>query len=324
MSTPSISALEVATVPVLAVRGLRKQFTIRGRRSSGKKTITPVDDVSFEIMPGRTMALVGESGSGKSTLARLIMRLYNSDGGLIAIDGVEIQALGRRQLRTIRNQFQMVFQNPLLSFDPSMTLGASIAEVHRLAGNRTAAQRRADIAQLLTDVGLSPAFADLRPRGVSGGELQRAALARAISVYPRLLVLDEPTSALDVSIQGQVLALLATLQRERGMAYLFATHDLKVVRLTSHDVIVLYRGKIVERATTQEMFDEPRHPYTLSLFAAERAAQPSSIDAGRVAGVCPLADGACDGDNHLLEITAIHWVRCWREYEGPGLMVKSA
>lgn len=310
-----------APTPVLSVRSLRKTFTIRGQRGTGKKTITPVDNVSFDIMPGRTMALVGESGSGKSTLARLIMRLYKADAGAIEIDGVEIQSLARRPLRALRNKFQMVFQNPLLSFDPSMTIGSSIAEVHRLArGN--AGERKAEIAQLLIDVGLSPAFADLRPRGVSGGELQRAALARAISVYPRLLVLDEPTSALDVSIQGQVLALLAKLQRERGMAYLFATHDLKVVRLTSHDVIVLYRGRVVERATTEEIFSDPRHPYTLSLFAAERVASPSSLaalDIENGAAVCPLGSGSCAGDDHTLELTPTHWVRCWREYEGPGL-----
>jgi ABC-type glutathione transport system ATPase component len=312
VSEPTTAAL----APVLSVRSLRKQFTIRGQRGSGKKIIVPVDNVSFDIMPGRTMALVGESGSGKSTLARLIMRLYKADAGSIAIDGVEIQSLGRRALRRIRNQFQMVFQNPLLSFDPSMTIGSSIAEVHRLAGG-SSSTRRAEIAQLLSDVGLSPAFADLRPRGVSGGELQRAALARAISVYPKLLVLDEPTSALDVSIQGQVLSLLATLQRERGMAYLFATHDLKVVRLTSHDVIVLYRGKVMERATTEEIFARPRHPYTLSLLAAERVdAQEELVTVAD--GACPLGDTECTGDEHSMEISPTHWVRCWRDYAGPG------
>lgn len=305
------------STPVLSVRSLRKEFVIRGKAGSGRKTIVPVNDVSFDILPGRTMALVGESGSGKSTLARMIMRLYKPEGGTISIDGAEIQSLSRRDLRPLRRQFQMVFQNPLLSFDPSMTIGDSIAEVLRLSGRLSREERTRRIGELLTDVGLSPSFADLRPRGVSGGELQRAALARAISVYPKLLVLDEPTSALDVSIQGQVIALLERLQKERGMAYLFATHDLRVVRLTSHDVMVVYRGRVVERATTDEIFRDARHPYTLSLFAAEGVTGAGHSGAsGR--GTCPLGEGECDESDHLVEVSATHWVRCWRAYEGPG------
>jgi ABC-type glutathione transport system ATPase component len=303
--------------PVLSVRSVRKQFVIRGKAGSGRKVIVPVDDVSFDIFPGRTMALVGESGSGKSTLARLIMRLYRPESGEILIDGAEIQSLSRRQLRPLRHKFQMVFQNPLLSFDPSRTIGSSIAEVLRLSGRLSREERDRVIGELLTDVGLSPGFARLRPRGVSGGELQRAALARAVSVYPRLLVLDEPTSALDVSIQGQVLALLERLQRERGMAYLFATHDLRVVRLTSHDVMVVYRGKVVERASTDEIFSGARHPYTLSLFAAEGVRAP---EIPFVAGtdVCSFGEDGCTGDTHIVSISPTHTVRCWREYSGPG------
>jgi len=309
--------VETSENPVLTVRSVRKQFVIRGKAGSGRKVIVPVDDVSFDILPGRTMALVGESGSGKSTLARLIMRLYRPESGVILIDGVEIQALSRRQLRPHRHKFQMVFQNPLLSFDPSKTIGSSIAEVMRLSGRLPRKVRDQAIGDLLTDVGLSPAFAHLRPRGVSGGELQRAALARAISVYPRLLVLDEPTSALDVSIQGQVLALLDRLQQDRGMAYLFATHDLRVVRLTSHDVMVVYRGKVVERASTDEIFGGARHPYTLSLFAAEGVrAHDVPILAG--SDVCAFGDDDCAGENHIVTVSPTHSVRCWREYVGPG------
>ena len=309
--------MESPQIPVLSVRSVRKQFVIRRKAGSGRKVIVPVDDVSFDILPGRTMALVGESGSGKSTLARLIMRLYRPEAGEIVIDGVAVQSLSRRQLRPHRHKFQMVFQNPLLSFDPSRTIGSSIAEVLRLTGRLSRGEREKAIGDLLTDVGLSPAFAQLRPRGVSGGELQRAALARAVSVYPRLLVLDEPTSALDVSIQGQVLALLERLQRERGMAYLFATHDLRVVRLTSHDVIVVYGGKIVERASTDEIFSGGRHPYTLSLFAAEGIRAPDvPIAAG--SSVCPFGDEACTDDTHIVAVSPTHSVRCWREYVGPG------
>jgi peptide/nickel transport system ATP-binding protein len=304
-------------VPALSVRGVRKEFVIRGKAGSGRKKVIPVNDVSFDIMPGRTMALVGESGSGKSTLSRLIMRLYRPEEGSIAVNGVEIQNLGRRRLRALRNEFQMVFQNPLLSFDPAMTIGDSIAEVLRLAGPLSRAERVQRIGELLTDVGLSPTFARLRPRGVSGGELQRAALARAISANPKLLVLDEPTSALDVSIQGQVLALLERLQRERGIAYLFATHDLRVVRMTSHDVMVVYRGQVMEKASTAEIFEGARHPYTLSLFAAEGVKSP---DVATTLGVdqCPFGEADCPEGGHLVELTPTHVVRCWREYAGPG------
>lgn len=311
---------DTASSPVLSVRNLRKEFVIRGKAGAGRKVIVPVNDVSFDIMPGRTMALVGESGSGKSTLARMIMRLYKPEDGTISIDGTEIQSLSRRELRPLRKQFQMVFQNPLLSFDPSMTIGASIAEVLRLAGPLSMDERNRRIGELLTDVGLSPSFAELKPRGVSGGELQRAALARAISVYPRLLVLDEPTSALDVSIQGQVIALLERLQRERGIAYLFATHDLRVVRLTSHDVMVVYRGQVVERASTDEIFQGARHPYTLSLFAAEGVTASAPLEASSAVD-CPLGASECADEGHLVELTPSHWVRCWRGYVGPGALV---
>jgi ABC-type glutathione transport system ATPase component len=302
--------------PILSVRGLRKVF-----KGSGRTRIVAVDDVSFDVLSGRTTALVGESGSGKSTLSRLIMGLHRPDGGTVELDGVPLHALRGRRLRRQRRTHQMVFQNPLLSFDPVYTIGTSIWEVMRLAAPR-AAEREDRIAELLTSVGLTPAFADYTPRRVSGGELQRAAIARAMSADPKVLVLDEPTSALDVSIQAQVLDLLVTLQRERGTAYLMSTHDLPMVRRISHDVIVLYRGRIVERAATGDLFAAPRHPYTISLLTARSG--PEAVAAARLPAVadgdpCPLTGGPCPEPLHVVEAGPGHLVQCWRDYQGPGL-----
>jgi len=313
-STP-LATSALAEVPTLSVKGLYKEFRIRGR---GSGTVIPVNEVSFDIPRGTTTALVGESGSGKSTLSRIIMGLYTPERGTVELDGQRISGLSARRLRPHRADFQMVFQNPLLSFDPMFTIGTSIREVMRLSADRPT-DPDAAIGELLDSVGLSPAFASLRPRGVSGGELQRAAIARAVSAYPKLLVLDEPTSALDVSIQGQVLALLEKMQKERGMAYLMATHDLKVVRLTSHQVIVLYRGRVVERASTTDIFADARHPYTISLLAAEHGqiAGESTVDTTHGDG-CPVLGGDCPEPQHLEQIGPDRWVRCWRHYDGPG------
>ena len=305
----------VTETPTLSVKNLYKEFPIRGR---GRGTVIPVNDVSFDIPRGTTTALVGESGSGKSTLSRIIMGLYTPERGTVELDGQRISGVSAGKLRPLRADFQMVFQNPLLSFDPMFTIGTSIREVMRLAADRPA-DPEAAVAELLDSVGLSPSFASLRPRGVSGGELQRAAIARAVSAYPKLLVLDEPTSALDVSIQGQVLALLAKLQAERGMAYLMATHDLKVVRLTSHQVIVLYRGRVVERGATDDIFADARHPYTISLLAAEHGRVAGSAEVPPVAhGECPVLGGDCPEPLHFEELSPGRWVRCWRDYDGPG------
>jgi ABC-type glutathione transport system ATPase component len=311
---------DLATVgerPILSVRGLRKEF-----RSRGRTRIVAVDDVSFDVLAGQTTALVGESGSGKSTLSRLIMGLHRADRGTVELDGVPLHSLRGRRLRRERSSYQMVFQNPLLSFDPVYSIGTSIWEVMRLASPEPG-EREIRIGELLTSVGLAPAFAAYTPRRVSGGELQRAAIARAMSANPKVLVLDEPTSALDVSIQAQVLDLLVALQRERGTAYLMSTHDLPMVRRISHEVIVLFRGRIVERAPTTDLFAAPVHPYTISLLAARSG--PEAVAAARLPAVtddgpCPLTHGTCAEPHHLVETSPRHLVRCWRHYDGPGLV----
>lgn len=321
----------IADGPLLEVTGLRKSFLARAGNGSGRIIVPAVDGVSFRMERARTTALVGESGSGKSTLARLIMGLYRTDAGSVTLSGTRIDNLRGRQLRSQRRNLQMVFQNPLLSFDPMLTIGTSVREVARLSTDPQATSPAA-IAHLLGEVGLSTSFARLLPRGVSGGELQRAAIARAISAHPELVVLDEPTSALDVSIQGQVLNLLRRLQDDRGIGYLLATHDLKVVRLISHEVLVLYLGQIVEMGPTSSVLGDPRHPYTAGLVAAESEGRvgvaessirisgaltyPAAGYAGcRLVGRCPLAIDRCHEPQPLLEVSAGHLSRCWRAVE---------
>src|SRR5438552_500147 len=206
---------------VLEVDSLRKSFHSRGVFARGSRSISAVDGVSFTVERGKTTALVGESGCGKSTLARLILHLHDADSGRIVLLGKSVEGLSQRAFRPFRRHVQMVFQNPLASFDPMYTIGGSIGEVMKL--RPAAGSHGARIGELLTEVGLSPRFARLKPREVSGGELQRAAIARALAAHPDLVVMDEPTSALDVSIRGQVLTLMRDLQSRHSLSYLIAT-----------------------------------------------------------------------------------------------------
>ena len=215
--------------------------------------VPAIDGVSFALGRGRTTALIGESGCGKSTLARTILHLYRPDAGSIRLRGEEVAQLGDGAFRSRRRHVQMVFQNPLTSFDPVHTIGSSIGEVMRL--RVPAGDLKGQVGELLEEVGLSARFAALKPRNVSGGELQRAAIARALSAQPELVVMDEPTSALDMSIQGQVLQLLRELQQRHGTSYLIATHDLRSARLIADEVIVLYLGQIVEQGPAAEVLD---------------------------------------------------------------------
>ncbi len=290
----------MANIDVLAVNDLVKQYQVRdgGLR---RAVITPVNDVSFTLAEGRTTALVGESGSGKSTLSRAIMGLERPDAGTIILLGKRIDDLSARLMRPHRRHVQMVFQNPLRSFDPARTIGASICEVLALDPD---ADPRADIPRLLQAVGLHQRFAELYPRRVSGGELQRAAIARAISVRPAMLVLDEPTSALDVSVQARVLALLGSLQDQQRMSYLLATHDLRVVRSVAHETLVLYRGRVVEHGPTGAVFADPGHPYTRRLLMAERGILGSAD-----AGVMSWAEAARLSTAPFVQVSPGHWVR---------------
>jgi peptide/nickel transport system ATP-binding protein len=234
-----------------------------------RQFVHAVDGVSFSIEKGKTLALVGESGCGKSTVARLLVGLYTPTRGNVAFSGVDTKTLDAHQTRTLRRRMQMIFQDPYASLNPRWKVLDIVAEPIREHGLVTDdGQQRAKVAELLSSVGLAPADAEKFPHQFSGGQRQRISIARALATQPEFLVCDEPTSALDVSVQAQVLNIMKDLQRERGLTYLFISHNLAVVRHVSDQVGVMYLGRLVELADKSELFRHPRHPYTRMLLDA--------------------------------------------------------
>jgi peptide/nickel transport system ATP-binding protein len=260
---------------LLRVEGLSKEFPIRrGSLFAKRELLKAVDDVSFSIGYGETLGLVGESGSGKSTTGRLIMRLLEATSGKISFDGHDITKLSRSEMRPIRRQMQLVFQDPYSSLNPRMTVEQNIAEPLRIHGVwRSTGPKR--IRELMDLVGLRPEMAIRFPSEFSGGQRQRVGIARAIALHPKLLVLDEPVSALDVSIQAQTINLLEELQRELGLSYLFIAHDLSVIRHISHNMAVMYHGSLVEYGPCERIYTNPEHSYTRALLAAAPISHPS-------------------------------------------------
>jgi len=257
-----------APTPLVQVRDLVKYYVAGGFFSARTPPVRAVDGVSFEVGRGETLALVGESGCGKSSVGRTILRLQEPTSGTMLFDGTSVFALERTALRQLRRRMQIIFQDPYGSLNPRMTIGAAVAEgiqIHRLA---TGTDVRRRVAALLGEVGLDPEYARRYPHEFSGGQRQRIGIARALAVEPSFIVCDEPVSALDVSVQAQVLNLLADLQRDRGLSYLFIAHDLAVVRQIAHRVAVMYLGRIVESGPTEALLSAPRHPYTVALLSA--------------------------------------------------------
>ncbi len=318
---------------LLQVDDLQVHFPRPGKGLFGRpEVVKAVDGVSFSLRRGSTLAVVGESGSGKTTTALAVMRLAPVTAGRMQLGDTDLGGLSGEALRQARRRMQIVFQDPFSSLNPRQRAGDAVRAPLDLMDVGTPAEREARVAELFTQVGLRPEQRQLFPHQFSGGQRQRINIARALATRPELVVCDEPVSALDIAIRAQILNLLARLQRELGLSYLFISHDMAVVEHICDDIAVMYLGQIVERAPRQAFFARPLHPYSVALMSAvptvrggrERAARrirlagdpPSPIDppAGcRIAGRCPVAVPACSAEEPpLREVAPGHWVRCIR------------
>lgn len=264
------------TEPILRLEGLKKHFesTSGGIFNRKKGTVKAVDGIDLEILPGETVGLVGESGCGKTTAGRTVLKLYEPTEGKIIFQGQDITKLSRRQMKPLRAQMQMIFQDPFASLNPRQTVGTLIGATFDIQGIKPPGGVKQEVERLMERVGLNPEHVNRYPHEFSGGQRQRIGVARAIALKPKLIVADEPVSALDVSIQAQVVNLLDDLQGEFGLAYLFVAHDLSVVQHISDRVVVMYLGKVMEQADKKDLFLSPRHPYTKALLSAVPVPDP--------------------------------------------------
>jgi peptide/nickel transport system ATP-binding protein len=248
--------------PLLQVENLKKYFEVP------QGYLHAVDDVSFSINKGETLGVVGESGCGKSTLGRVVLHLLDNTDGKIIFDGEDITHVNAAKLKTLSSRMQIIFQDPYSSLDPRMTVYQTISEAMLIAGKLSSGERKKRVFELMDIVGLARRFVNAYPHELDGGRRQRIGIARALSIEPEFIVCDEPVSALDVSIQAQILNLLIDIQAEMGIAYIFITHDLSVVKHISNNIIVMYLGQIVEKVKSEELFMRPIHPYTKALLSA--------------------------------------------------------
>ncbi len=315
--------------PILEVEGLKKHFPIRSgflQRVTG--WVKAVNGVDFQIPQGHTLGLVGESGCGKSTVARMILRLLNPDAGRISFRGQEISRIDEKEMKPLRKQIQIIFQDPYGSLNPRMTAGESVAEGLRTLGLPSGKQRTERLEELFTMVGMSPEYADRYPHEFSGGQRQRIGIARALSVDPSLIICDEPISALDVSIQAQIINLLKDLQKQLGLSYLFISHDLNVVGYLCSRVAVMYKGFIMEHGPAEALFENPRHSYTRKLLAAipepdpterktTQAEDEDTLETTAVPEGCVFQDRCADADDQchsdepdFQKVGPDHFVRC--------------
>lgn len=278
--------------PLLEVRDLVKHFPVTGSSflKRNEEMVRAVDGVSFDLAEGETLGLVGESGCGKTTLSRLILRLLRPDSGEVRFEGADLVSMGQRELRPVRRDIQMIFQDPYASLNPRKRVGQIVGESLRIHGLAQGKELKQRVQETLERVGLSPEHYSRYPHEFSGGQRQRIGIARALAPEPKLIVADEPVSALDVSIQAQIVNLLNDLQREMGLTYLFVSHDLGVVRQVSTRIAVMYLGKLVEVGPAEEVYRDPIHPYTASLLSAVPVADPRAAresDRDRLGGDLP-------------------------------------
>ena len=272
---PTLSPVAPDAPVIVEARDMKVWFPVRDGLFGAKRDLRAVDGVSFQVRQGETLGVVGESGCGKSTLSRAVLNLIPATGGAVTVMGRDIAAADQKAMQSARRDLQIVFQDPLASLDPRMTIGDSVAEplrVHR--PDLSHAEREAAAREMMQKAGLSPALINRYPHELSGGQNQRVGIARAMILKPRLVICDEAVSALDVSISAQIIDLLIELQRDMGLAMIFISHDLAVVREISHRVMVLYLGRVMEEASRDQLYDDPRHPYTRALLSAAPLADP--------------------------------------------------
>jgi oligopeptide transport system ATP-binding protein len=268
--TPAMANGRSPRTPLLRIEGVKKHFPITRGVIFQKKIgqVHAVDGVDLDVYPGETLGLVGETGCGKSTLARLILKVYDVTEGRLSFDGEDYTQFGRRKMRPLRRQIQMVFQDPYASLNPRKTVGSIIADPYRIHGSVPKGKIKSNVEELMELVGLNPEHYNRYPHEFSGGQRQRIGVARALALRPRLIVCDEPVSALDVSIQAQIINLLERLQSDFGLTYIFIAHDLSVVKHVSDRVAVMYLGKVVEVAGGSTLYRYPKHPYTGALLSS--------------------------------------------------------
>lgn len=326
---------EIRKQPLIRTESLEKIFTLNG----GAK-LHAVDGINLEIMEGETLGVVGESGCGKSTLGRSILRLIEPTGGKIFFDGKDITNIKGREMRAFRRNMQIIFQDPYASIDPRKTVIEVIAEYMLIQKTyKTKAETFNRAAELMDLVGLARRYANAYPHELDGGRRQRIGIARALSLNPKFIVCDEPVSALDVSIQAQILNLLMDLQDDLGLTYMFVTHDLSVVKHISNNIMVMYLGKCVEHASSDELFENPLHPYTKALLSAipepdldarnkeiqlirGEVTSPINVKPGcRFAKRCEYCDQRCMEENPpYIEVTPGHHVACFKVAEGGKIL----
>ena len=306
---------------LLEVQNLKKYF------KNPRGTLHAVDDVSFKLETGKTIGVVGESGCGKTTLGRTIIHLIEKTGGKIFFEGNDISEPSKQELKALRENMQIIFQDPYSSLNPRKSVSETISEPMLVQGKMSKADIRAEMLSLMDTVGLAKRFENSYPHELDGGRRQRIGVARALALRPKFIVCDEPVSALDVSIQAQIINLMLDLQEERGLAYMFVTHDLSVVKYISNDIIVMYLGNMVEMAPADELFENPKHPYTKALLSAipepdihskvERIIMEGELTSPinpkpgcRFMARCRYASEECAEPQVLDEHTAGHFVMC--------------